>query len=203
MLVALPACAPGEPSDSELDPYLCTQEDLGDEYQELTRGEFTPRDLANLADDADSRERDFRTAGMKGGQFVFFKQSLEKPPFEPPINVVCQVTEFESEEAAQKWVAALERESSIDTIAIAWIPEQRHRIRENDSLSGPARLFEVSAGTDAERLAAGIYSINLGHLVSTVAVGLTADAMTNEASRLLFAVLESRSLLTDDPPLPK
>ncbi|MBK9613488.1 hypothetical protein [Candidatus Amarobacter glycogenicus] len=45
---------------------------------ELARGEFT-RDLADLSDDGDFRERQFEEAGLLRGRFVFCNQAAEAP----------------------------------------------------------------------------------------------------------------------------
>ncbi len=112
------ACAPGAVSETELDEHLCSPEALGDDYQELVRGDFTPRDLAELADPHEGRERELRDAGLERGKFVYYKSVLEKPPFEPPLEVVCQAMEFESEEQAAAWIAGLTEEAAAEALLL-------------------------------------------------------------------------------------
>jgi hypothetical protein len=163
----------GDSKGEDLDPYLCTREDVGDEYQELARGNFSPRDLADLGPDADTRVREFREAGMKRGRFAFFKQSLPRPPFEPPIDLLCQVIEFESEAAALAFVEDMEPEDSLATTAMAWIPEnEREFEEEGGSGSTPGlRMFSIVAGSNETKIYAGMIVGAESNIIRTVAVG--------------------------------
>jgi hypothetical protein len=188
--MVISAC--GKSGSDALDPYLCTLDDLGGGYQQLTDGNFSPRDLADLGRDANAHEREFREAGMKRGRFVFFKQGLPKPPFEPPLNVVCEVIEFGSEEQAQTWLEGPRPTGNVADAAIAWVPEDHREVREKDSLAG-TRTFEVKAGEDAERVAAVLQFSRSGALVVAVAVGKTADAITDDERRILGELIARRA----------
>lgn len=151
-VTVLSAACTGEPGESTLDRYLCNADDLGDGYQQLIAGDFSPRDLADLGPAADAHERDLVRAGMERGRFAFWKETLPRPPFEPPLNVLCQVLAFEDADAAAGWVAALEPDPSvIATSAIAWLPEDARGARELARPGGgrgsPPRAFEVTAGS--------------------------------------------------------
>jgi hypothetical protein len=177
----------GDSKGEDLEPYLCTREDVGDEYQELARGNFSPRDLADLGPDPASRVREFEDAGMKRGRFAFFKQSLPRPPFEPPIDLLCQVIEFESEAAALAFVEEIEPEDSLATTAMAWIPGNEREFEEAgrpDSTPG-LRMFSIVAGSNETKIYAGMIVGAESNIIRTVAVG------SNSADPDLYTVLQA------------
>lgn len=118
-LLLTAACSTSPAANSEIDDLLCTQDDLGPDYIELSRGEFTTADIAALAPDAD--ERAYREAGMQRGHFIFWKEVLPNPPFDPPINVLCQVIEFETPAQAAAFASGLD--AAPPWAGIAWLPE--------------------------------------------------------------------------------
>ena len=190
---AAASCGEGSKGE-ELDSYLCTHEDVGEEYQELARGNFSPRDLADLGPDADSRVREFEDAGMEPGRFAFFKQALPKPPFDPPIDVLCQVIEFESDAAAQAFVRNMAPEDSLATTAMAWIPDEDREFEEvpehGQAPDGTQRfIYEVRAGGGGEAMAAKFDVLNFGKLVRTIAVGHSGEVLTEHSRETLRGIL--------------
>lgn len=153
------ACSPGEVSQSELDEHLCSHETVGDDFQELIRGNFTPRDLAGLAENSGEREDAYREAGMERGKFVYFKQTLPKPPFDPPINVVCQVIEFETNEDAKAWVDRLTADDALQAVSFGALPDDHRSAHSEDSARidstfPPLRYFVASGGSGEWRTTA-------------------------------------------------
>ncbi len=194
--MAVSATCGGSTTGKDLDPYLCQPGDVGEEYQELTRGNFSPRDLADLGPSADRREDEFEEGGMERGRFVFYKQSLPKPPFDPPIDVLCQVLEFENEGAAAAFVAGLEPSDSVATTNIAWIPEDNWQFVERDypELEGPGgRSFEVTAGRGEQQVAAILHTRASGRFVATIAAGRTQSEVTDELREVLSTVHRERA----------
>ncbi|MEO8539952.1 MAG: hypothetical protein ABI577_09455 [bacterium] len=114
ILASMGACAACSSSSShhELDPYLCAQQDVGDNYQQLIEGDVSPNDLADLGSNPASRARAFRDAGLERGRFALFKQALPKPPFDPQVNVVCQVLEFKNSAQATAFLKSLDPDPS-------------------------------------------------------------------------------------------
>jgi hypothetical protein len=100
------ACASAA-SHADLDSSLCTSEDLGGGYQELTTGDFTPHDFAEFGSGDGPA-----VAGLQGGRFVVFKQVLPRPPFNPQINVVCGALEFSDESRAISYFHELKPETA-------------------------------------------------------------------------------------------
>jgi hypothetical protein len=174
--LVISAC--GNSGGNDLDPYLCTLDDLGGDYQQLTNGNFSPRDLADLGPDADKREREFRDSGMKRGRFVFFKQTLPKPPFEPPLNVVCQVIEFRSREQAQAWVASLQsNHDKAATSVLGWLPRENRDVRpqqiDTEGLMFPD-AYSIGAGADDTAVTAKMVVGFSGRYVVSQIVGVAS-----------------------------
>lgn len=185
---AAAACSGGN-TYGELKPQLCTQEDVGPDYQQLTDGDFSVRDLADLGPDADRREGELRAAGARHGRFVLFKQSLPKPPFEPPVNVVCQALQFDSAASASAFVANLRPDDSLATTAMIWIPRgDRAFAAEDASREGSARSarFTIRAGSGEERMNAVYQAVARGDVVLTMVVG-EADGTPSAEQRTRFA----------------
>ncbi len=67
LMVALTACSGGTTGDDEINQFLCTQNDVGPDYIELARGEFTPRDLADLTTDAGEGKERVRIERIESG----------------------------------------------------------------------------------------------------------------------------------------
>ena len=199
MGVALGACT--DAGGDDLDEYLCQQADVGDDFQELTRGNFSPRDLADLGPDADARERGFQEAGMERGRFVFYKQSLPKPPFEPPVNVVCQVLEFSDPLAASQWVLDLSEDDIREGILVAWLPGELSTAASDltapDSQAESSRAYRVQGQSTAGTTHADVLIRARGNVVSLVAAGRTAEGLpepeSTEGAAIQQAVFERLS----------
>ena len=166
------AACTGEPTGSDLDTFLCSADDLGWAAHEVARGEFGEEGF----------ERG-KPAGFDGGRFVFFSQALTRPPFDPPLQVVCQVLEFESAGASQHWAASLSAETLAVSSEITAIPSEHRDIREIDNGDFPAegsvlRHFELTAGEGAERVSALVETANLGRLGLIRFVASNEDRLT-------------------------
>lgn len=189
------ACSGG---GGELDPYLCTLDDLGGGYQQLTTGNFSPRDLADLGPDAKDREREFRNAGMERGRFVFFKQALPKPPFDPPLNVVCQVLEFRSEEEAQQWIVDLHDPGLLATSVVAWLPADHRdgfwtQLNLADGIIIPESYGMRAGSGDTKVEARGVARVQ-GRFVASVTVGTAGPNPDGATVATALASMETRGL---------
>ncbi len=133
-----------EEGDTSLDKYLCASDDLTWEFQQQTAGSFSANDLGSLGDGTDERKAAYREAGLERGRFVFWKESLPRPPFDPPVNVVCQVLVFETAPQAEAWVAGLVADSAeIAATGIVWLPDGERTADEVDDAGG--RTFRIIA----------------------------------------------------------
>lgn len=142
-----------EEGDRSLDRYLCTSDDLTWEFQQQTTGSFSANDLGSLGDGTDERKAAYREAGLQRGRFVFWKESLPKPPFDPPINVVCQVLVFESAAQADSWVDGLVADSAeIAATGIVWLPGGQRTAEEVDDPAGRTFRIEAEEGPASVRL---------------------------------------------------
>ncbi|HMO95558.1 MAG TPA: hypothetical protein PKD27_05510, partial [Tepidiformaceae bacterium] len=109
--------------DADLDRFLCVQDDLTWEFHEQVSGSFSAEDLGSLGDGTEERKEAYRAAGLLRGRFVFWKESLPRPPFDPPVNVVCQVLVFQTAPQAGAWVDGLVADSDeIAATGILWLP---------------------------------------------------------------------------------
>ena len=121
-LVFLAACSGASQNDEEIDRFLCNHDDVGPDFIELARGEFTPEDLANLSTNASAAKQEYESGGLMRGRFVFLKEVLSRPPFDPPLNLLCQVLEFDSEADAQAYASGLGG-AAPQWAGIAWLPD--------------------------------------------------------------------------------
>ncbi len=151
-VVLLAACGSGEPATVRIPGEMaCTPSDLGDGYFMLLEGEVSVRNLADLSDDAPRRERELRSAGLRGGRFSYWKEQVGRPPFDAPAEVLCQALEFESAAQAERFVRELTASAGeLATTAMKWLPKE-HRAADEMGISTPSAL---PAGTRAFRLAA-------------------------------------------------
>lgn len=192
----LSACqASGRLEGPALDRYLCTAEDLPFDVIEQARGDFTAADLGGLSRDPEVRKAEYRAAGMEGGRFGFWKQALPRPPFESPLNVVCQVIAFDSSAAAASWVANLEADPvRIRDSGMLWAPLGEARAEELPAERG--RLFRLE-GTEGEaRVTLFAHHVARGHLVLSVFVG-DRDGRTEAVMAL--AIAASRDARLGEP----
>lgn len=144
--IALTACSDAsESGDAALDRFLCEESDLGGAFLGLTSGSFSETDLGGLGRDPEARKQEYREAGMQRGRFIFWKEKLPKPPFDPPVNVVCQVLVFETNEQASAWVAELDADSDdLAASGIIWLPDGERLTEEVAPIAG-SRSFRIAA----------------------------------------------------------
>lgn len=169
-----PACG-NDRNDSQaldrLDAQVCNQGDVGDEFNHQTSGDFSPRNLADLGDDAPSRLASYRAAGMTRGHFVYWKEVAGSPPFDPPLDVVCQVTEFRTAEQAEAFVVGLAPGDAASTL-IGWLPGEYESVAvQTPALGAAARGFEIRGQGDAGPVTVVTAMVASGKYVRTISAG--------------------------------
>lgn len=184
--LALAGCSDAsEAGDSALNRYLCEQDDLDGRYLELVSGAFSRDDLGGLGLDPEPRKREYRAAGMERGRFTFWKESLPKPPFEPPINVVCQVLVFSSAEAARDWVESLDADAAdLAASGILWLPGGERETEEIEPIAG-ARSFRVVAAEGPARVTLIATYAAEGPIVRSIFAGDRDGRVTPEYVRAI------------------
>lgn len=192
------ACSNGD-AYRELKPLLCTQQDVGSNYQQLTDGDFSVKDLADLGPNSSARQKELRAAGVQHGRFVLFKESLPRPPFDPPVNVICQALQFDSPEHARAFVRALQPDDSLATTAMTWIPEANRDFATVNAAESPAprgeewARFVIRAG-EAEQTMNAVYdATSSGSTVFTIVTGEADSTQSQEQRDRLSGVLAARS----------
>lgn len=185
--VALAGCSDAsESGDAALDRYLCEQSDLDGRFLQLVSGAFSRDDLGGLGLDPAARKREYRAAGMERGRFVFWKESLPRPPFDPPMNVVCQVLVFESPEQAADWVASLDADAEdLAASGILWLPGGR-RLTEEIAPIADARAFWVTAEEGPARVTLIATYAAEGNIVRSVFAGDRDGRVTSDYVRSIW-----------------
>ncbi len=192
------ACSNGD-AYAELKPLLCAQEDVGPDYQQLTDGDFSVKDLADLGPNASQRVAELRDAGAQHGRFVLFKQSLPRPPFEPPVNVVCQALQFDTAEHARAFVRDLRADDSLATTAMTWLPAEGRQftpVNASESQAPPGESwarFEIRAGSGEQAMNAIYDATSAGDVVFTIVVGEADGSQSTEQRERLAATLRARA----------
>lgn len=182
-------------SQSNLEQQSCNDRDLGGQFREETAGDFSAGNLAGLADDATARDKELNAVGLKGGHFGYWKHMVTKPPFDPPIEALCQVMEFGSESEATNFVAALKATpEELATTAIVWLPDGERTASEESTagtqLPATARAFKLTAyGTHVDAKLFVVF-LPVGRFVRSVYVGDEEGDATLE----LAASIQSRML---------
>ena len=137
---------------ASLDSYLCSRSALGGDFKELTRGNFTPRDLSGLRRAHGPATTTVGDTGFVRGAFVYYKSVLPKPPFDPPANVVCAVMEFQSTEDADAWVGALSPRTAASSIVLGMLPGEGFEAHAETVPNGvEASAFRVTSDGPAGR----------------------------------------------------
>jgi hypothetical protein len=146
----LGSCGPNADSatTAALKSRLCTLNDLGGGYLHQTDGDFFPEDLAALPEAPAGRRQALRSAGFVRGRLTFWKATVSKPPFAPPVSVYCQAMQFATEAQAGGFVASLEPvRRDLETAGFAFLPSGQWQIDEPPPQEG-TRVFTIRAADD-------------------------------------------------------
>lgn len=142
----------------------------------LLEGEVSVRNLADLSDDAPRRERELRSAGLRGGRFSYWKEQVGRPPFDAPAEVLCQALEFESASDAERFVRELTASAGeLAITAMKWLPKEHRTAEEMDlstavALPAGARAFRLNASGDGANVELYVVVAPNGRYVQTAHV---------------------------------
>jgi len=174
--------------DDELEAQVCQQADLGELFVEQASATFRPADLADVAPDADERLPALREAGLIRGHFVFWKEAIGRPPFESPVNVVCQALEFRSSEQAEAFAAGLRATPrDLASAALTWLPEGERTAIEGANYREGVRVFGLTAEDDATSIEVTVVVAGAGRYVRSIYAGGQSGPV---AAADVLAVLE-------------
>jgi hypothetical protein len=193
LCLAIAGCADAsESGDAALDRYLCEQSDLAGRFIQLVSGSFSADDLGGLGLDPGARKREYRAAGMERGRFIFWKEGLPRPPFDPPINVVCQVLVFGSPGQAADWVASLDADAAdLAASGILWLPGGERETEEVAPIAG-ARAFRVTAEEGPARVTLIATYTAEGNIVRSVFAGDRDGRVTSDYVRSIWEAQAAR-----------
>lgn len=193
-------------SGTDLNQQVCNDQDLGGQFREETAGDFSAGNLGGLADDSTERTKELNAAGLMGGHFAYWKHTVTDPPFDAPIEAVCQVMEFGSESQATSFVAALKATpDDLSTSAIVWLPNGERAVNEEATvgtgLPTAARAFQLTASGPHADAKLFVVFVPSGRFVRSVYVGdeegsatlvLAASIQTRIQERLTATTARSR-----------
>jgi hypothetical protein len=183
-------------SANDLHQQVCNSDDLGGQFREETAGDFSAGNLAALSDDAPQRTKELDAAGLKGGHFAYWKHTVPDPPFDPPIEAVCQVMEFGSETEAASFVKAMKATpEELATTAITWLPDGERSVTEESTaalgLPSGARGFRLTASDAHADAKLWVVVLPAGHFVRSVYVGDSeGDATLAQAATIQMRMLQ-------------
>ena len=173
LLAACAARGSGEVHVAGLENQVCLQQDVPADFRRQTSGDFTAQNLADLSPNPKQRLQQLATAGMRDGHFAYWKQTVGSPPFEPPLDIVCQVLEFDSAPAAAAFVQTIHPEpADLATTALTWLPEGSRTVFEAPTtLSPAARAFAIRAEDSQTSVDISAVVFADGRYVRTVYLG--------------------------------
>lgn len=155
-----------------LESQVCLQSDVPADFQQQTSGDFTPKNLADLGPKPDARLRQLEASGLRGGHFAYWKQAVGSPPFAAPLDLICQVLEFDSNAHAANFVAAIRPEpADLATTALTWLPNGSRTVIEKPAGLATARAFSISAEDSQALVEISAVVLADGHFVRTVYLG--------------------------------
>ncbi len=191
-LGAAAACTSDSPELSPLtERFVCSREDVPSGFLQLVSGDYTSKNLAELAREPEKRERVLREAGLVGGSFSYWKETVDDVSAGRPANVLCEALEFETPEGAQQYIRAIDPERDGDLPGLAWLSSNPDVVSELDVAHPDQRAIAVEDQGADSRLVA-IYAAEGQHVVAVYVGGPLAGDQEKQAreiqSRLLHRV---------------
>ncbi|MEO6398617.1 MAG: hypothetical protein ABIP13_09140 [Tepidiformaceae bacterium] len=151
---------------------VCLQADVPGDFHRQTSGDFTPRNLADLSPSGEAHLGQLSATGLRGGHFAYWKQAVGAPPFDPPLDIVCQVLEFWSEDDASGFLAGIRPEpGDLATTALVWLPEGARAVTEEPSPLASSRAFAMRAEDSQTSVEISAVVLADGRFVRTVYFG--------------------------------
>lgn len=167
----------------------CNRDDVPSQFLPLVTGDFTAGNLAELAQDRERRAAVLRDAGFVEGSFSYWKETVDRAPFDPPANALCEVLRFETEAGAVAYVRAIDPLRDGDLPGLTWLQARPQTVVELDD-AGPDRSFELrGAGDDGVRLAA-LYSVQGEHVLSVYVGGIRPKNELEQALAIQARLLQ-------------
>jgi len=198
-------CATSGGGDTaQLKQQLCTEADLGGGYIEKTTGAITVQNLADLSDNTSARKRQLDDAGVEGGRFGYWEHTVPNPPFNPPVEVICQALQFHSPAEAAAFVRNLKpTDDDLASTAMTWLPDAHRTVAEIPlSQAGVFAATPAAASPRAFKITASGSSLNFtiyatveqdGAFVRTIYAGKNAGgpAITlNDAGKIAATITQ-------------
>lgn len=145
-------------SDAPGEGLVCTAADVPPPFSRQSAGDFTPRDLADRHPDPPKRAASLRNAGMVAGYFSYWAERVDRPPFDPPAEILCQAIEFSDAASARAFVDAIvPTRAGLAATLMALLPEDVADVAEvaapEDGLPPGTRAFQLFASASTDDLA--------------------------------------------------
>ena len=200
--VAAGCATSGGGDTAQLKEQLCTEADLGGGYIEKTTGAITVQNLADLSDNTSARKKQLDDAGVEGGRFAYWEHTVPNPPFNPPMEVICQALQFHSADEAAAFVRNLKpTDDDLASTAMTWLPDGHRSVEElflsqagvfpGTQVPPERRAFKITASGDS--LDFTIYATveQDGAFVRTIYAGKNAGGpppTLNDAGKIAAAI---------------
>ena len=176
--VAAGCATSGGGDTAQLKEQLCTEADLGGSYIDKTSGAITVQNLADLSDNTSARKKQLEAAGVEGGRFAYWEHTVPNPPFNPPLEVVCQALEFGSPTEAAAYIRDLKpTPDDLASTAMAWLANGHRSVEEVDlPVAGDGQLalpraFKITASGSSVDFTIYVSVQADGAFVRTIYVG--------------------------------
>jgi hypothetical protein len=190
-LVLLGGCT-GEhdASTAVAEDFGCTRADIPRDFVLLVTGDFTPGNLAEVTTAPAPRAQALRASGLEGGQFSYWKQTVEKPPFDPPANILCEVLQFETAAGAASYIDSLDPGRAGSLPGFAWLPDGPRSIEDAGGEPG-SRAFRLEAvGDDVTVHLAIVFAQHDTRVITVYAGGQRAEDELERARAIQARLLQ-------------
>lgn len=194
------ACAGGS-ADAPGEALVCDASDVPATFVRQSGGEFTARDLADRHPDPPQREDDLRDAGLTGGYFSYWVERVDRPPFDPPAEILCQALIFADSIGARAFVDGIAPapEAFAATI-MGLLPGETRTIQElplaEPGLPPSSRAFRVIAADDLVDVTLYALISSNGRYVQSVVMGDAGGRTTVADALAVHRAVLGRTLVS-------
>lgn len=212
LLVAAGAPACDSPVDTAsfdppIDTLACVAADLPAGFGWQAAGGFTEDDLAGVPGAPEQRLDRLQEVGVRAGYFSNWRSRISKPPFQPPVDLTCQVIAFESETGARAFVNSLsDAPEGVVLAAITWLPDGApdvEQVSPADGLPDGSLQFHIRAADGGLDVNVNAVVMQAGPFVQVVFAGGEAGDPERDAPAAAAALSErTRALLDASGQLP-
>jgi len=196
-LGAAVACSPASPDLSpSTERFVCGRDDVPERFLPLVSGDYTSKNLAELARRPEQREQLLQDAGLVGGAFSYWKEAVDDAARTRPANVLCEALEFETPEGARAYIRGIDPRRDGDLPGLAWLPSAPAVVSELDANEGSNRTLVVEDPENGRRLVA-MYTAQGNHVIAVYVGGPQSGDHEEQARDIQSRLLQRVSVRAD------